>query len=215
VFLHYALDLWADRWGKREARGEAYLIRYADDFVVCFQHKDDATRFQDVLTERLAKFGLSLHPEKTRLIEFGRFAAENRRKRGDKKPETFDFLGFKHICSTTRLNKKFKLLRVTIAKRLRAKLKGLKDEMRRRINQSISMNGQWLKRVLAGYYNYYAVPDNVNTLWRFRYLLAKVWMDNVRRRSNRARMTWAKFSHIITKWLPKPRTMHQYPNQCI
>jgi hypothetical protein len=213
VFLHYALDLWADRWGRKEARGEVFLIRYADDFVVCFQHKDDATRFLDALMERLAKFELTLHPEKTRLIEFGRSAAIKRRGRGDKRPETFDFLGFTHICSVTRQNRKFKLLRVTVTKRWRAKLKGLKGEMRRRINQSIGMAGQWLRKVLTGYNNYYAVPDNVTTLWRYGYLVARTWMKMVRRRSQRRRMTWVKFVSIIARWLPKPHTVHPYPNQ--
>lgn len=173
MLLHYALDPWADRWGRKEARGEVFLIRYADDFVVCFQHKDDATRFLDALMERLAKFGLELHTEKTRLIEFGRLAAIRRRRRGDRRQETFDFLGFTHICSVTRQNRKFKLLRVTTARRWRAKLKGLKEEMRRRIDQSIGMVGQWLRKVLAGYNNYYAVPDNVTTLWRYGFLVAK------------------------------------------
>jgi group II intron reverse transcriptase/maturase len=213
VFLHYALDLWADRWGNKEARGEVILIRYADDFVVCFQHKDDATRFLDALVERLAKFELTLHPEKTRLIEFGRFAAERRRRRGERRPETFDFLGFTHICSMTRQGGKFKLLRVTATGRWRAKMKGLKDEMRRRIDQSIETVGKWLKKVLTGYYNYYAAPDNGTTLWRFRFLVAKTWMKTVRRRSNRKRMTWVKFASIINKWLPKPHAVHPYPSQ--
>ncbi|MDR3134582.1 MAG: group II intron reverse transcriptase/maturase [Deltaproteobacteria bacterium] len=213
VFLHYALDMWVSVWSKKKAKGEIYFVRYADDFVGCFQYKDDADRFLEELKERLAKFELSLHPDKTRLIEFGRFAAENRRGRGQKKPETFDFLGFTHICSKTRKNGKFKLLRLTITKRWRAKLKGLKIELRYRINDSIEKIGKWLRSVLRGYYGYHAIHDNMATLGRFRHLLVGVWIRTVRRKSGKARMIWDKFAAIVKKWLPIPKVVHPYPNQ--
>jgi group II intron reverse transcriptase/maturase len=213
IYLHYVLDLWVNHCKKYKARGEVRFVRYADDFVVCFQYKDDAVRFKEALKERLEKFKLNLHPVKTRLIEFGRFAAEYRCRRGEGKPETFDFLGFTHICSVTRLNRRFKLLRITIAKRWKAKLVSLKDELRKRINWKIEKVGKWLQRVVSGYFKYYAVPDNGATLGRFRFLLGKVWMKIVRRRSQRATMTWDKFIPIIEKWLPKHITKHHYPNQ--
>ncbi|MDR0620827.1 MAG: group II intron reverse transcriptase/maturase [Deltaproteobacteria bacterium] len=212
VYLHYVLDLWVEVQ-KKEARGEIHFVRYADDFVVGFQYKDDAERFHRLLGERLRKFDLTLHPTKTRLFEFGRFAAENRRRRGLKKPETFDFLGFTHICSLTRANRKFKLLRKTILKRRMAKLKSLGMELRKRINWSIKETGRWLKRVVTGYFNYYAVHDNLNILGSFRYHLGRLWMQTVRRRSHKAKMKWDKFVLIIDKWLPKPTLVHPYPNQ--
>lgn len=212
IYLHYVLDLWVEVQ-KKEARGEVHFVRYADDFVVGFQYKDDAVRFLNLLGKRLGKFELSLHPTKTRLIEFGRFAAENRRRRGEGKPETFDFLGFTHICSVTRKNKKFKLLRKTINKRMTAKLKALGGELRLRINEAVKDVGKWLGRVVTGYYNYYAVHDNLDTLGSFRYQLGKRWMKIIRRRSHKARMTWDKFGKILKKWIPAPTLVHPYPNQ--
>jgi group II intron reverse transcriptase/maturase len=205
VYLHYALDLWVNNFRRVKARGEVHFFRYADDFVVCFQYRDDARRFHVELKERLEKFKLSLHSDKTRLIEFGRFAAENRRARGERKPETFDFLGFTHICSVTRKNKKFKLLRITISKRWKAKLVSLESELRKRINWSIAKVGKWLNRVVIGYFNYYAVHDNLATLGRFRYLLAYRWMKIIRRRSHRQNMTWDRFVPIVKAWLPQPK----------
>jgi hypothetical protein len=198
---------------RKTARGEVHLVRYADDFVVCFQYKDDAVKLLEALKPRLEKFKLKLHPEKTRLIEFGRFAAENRRRRGEKRPETFDFLGFTHRCSTTRTNKKFKLTRKTVGKRLRAKLVSLAEGIRKRINWKIDSVGEWLKRSIRGYFNYFAVHDNLDTLGRFKFLVGHSWMKVVRRRSHKSRTTWEKFSKIIDKWIPKPTLVHPYPNQ--
>jgi group II intron reverse transcriptase/maturase len=212
VFLHYALDLWVNVFAK-EARGEVHYVRYADDFVVGFQHKDDAERFLESLKARLAKFHLELHPDKTRLIEFGRFAAENRRRRGEKKPETFDFLGFTHSCSVCRSTRKFKLLRITINKRWKRKLVSLYAELRARINWSIGRVGSWLNRVVKGYFNYYAVPDNLSTLGKFRFALCKLWMKVLRRRSHKAGMLWSKFYKIADKFIPKPKLVHPYPSQ--
>jgi group II intron reverse transcriptase/maturase len=212
VYLHYALDLWAEV-RITEARGEVHFVRYADDFVVGFQYKDDAVRFLDLLGPRLKKFGLDLHPTKTRLIEFGRFAAANRRGRGEKKPETFDFLGFTHICAVTIKNRKFKLLRKTIKKLLIAKLKGLSVELRKRINWKVGLVGKWLQRVVKGYFNYHAIHDNLDTLGSFRFQLAKRWMKVIRRRSHKARLTWDKFVKVVDKWLPLPKVVHPYPNQ--
>jgi hypothetical protein len=212
VFLHYALDLWVKVF-KKNAKGEIYYVRYADDFVVCAQYKEDAVRFLNELKDRLAKFGLQIHPDKSRLIEFGRFAAQNRRKRGEKKPETFDFLGFTHSCSVTRKTGKFKLLRKTISKRLKAKLVAIYQTIRKRINESISVVGSWLRKVVRGYFNYYAVHDNLDTLGAFRFSLGKLWMKVVRRRSHKAKMRWDKFTTIINKWLPEPKIVHPYPSE--
>ena len=212
VFLHYALDLWVLNFAEK-AEGEMYFVRYADDFVVCAQYKDDANRFLEQLRRRLAKFELELHPDKTRLIEFGKFAATNRRKRGEKKPETFDFLGFTHICSVTRFTRRFKLLRRTIRKRWITKLAKLNEEIRRRINYRISEVGAWLKAVVKGYFNYFAVHDNLSTLGAFRYSLAKLWLKVLRRRSHKANLTWAKFTPIVDKWLPLPKLVHPYPSE--
>jgi group II intron reverse transcriptase/maturase len=172
IFLHYVLDEWVQDF-KAKARGEVHFVRYADDFVVGFQFRDDAVRFLEALKKRMEEYKLSLHTEKTRLIEFGRFAADNRRRRGDKKPETFDFLGFTHICALARVKRRFKPLRVTIKKRVRAKLQELKEGLKRRINWKISDVGSWLSRALKGYYAYYAVPDNLSTLSRFAFLLGR------------------------------------------
>ena len=157
VFLHYVFDLWADQWRRRHARGDVILVRFADDYVAGFEHREDAERFLAELRGRFAEFGLELHPEKTRLIEFGRFAAQNREHRNDRKPDTFDFLGLTHICAKDR-HGRFKLKRITSKKKMRAKLKSVKTEMRRRMHHPIPEQGRWLARVLQGHYNYYAVP---------------------------------------------------------
>ncbi|MCA1680555.1 MAG: group II intron reverse transcriptase/maturase, partial [Actinobacteria bacterium] len=175
VYLHYVFDLWADQWRRRHAHGDMILTRFADDYVAGFEHRDDAERFLADLRERFAGFGLELHPQKTRLIEFGRFAAENRARRGDRKPETFEFLGFTHICARTR-NGRFKLKRVTSKKKMRAKLKSVKAEMRRRMHLPIPDQGRWLASVLAGHYRYYAVPDNIHALGAFRDTVTRSWL---------------------------------------
>jgi hypothetical protein len=173
----------------------------------------DAAELLEDLKVRLAEYKLALHPDKTRLIEFGKSAVESRRKKGEPKPETFDFLGFTHICAKARDGRRFKLLRRTIKKRFTAKLKALKIELGFRINWSISQVGGWLRAVLNGYYNYFAVPGNLELMGRFRYLLAAIWIKIIRRRSHKAKMTWEKFTRIIDKWLPRPRAKHPYPNQ--
>jgi len=211
IYLHYALDLWVEQWRKNEARGQVIIVRYADDFVVGFQYKDDAERFQSELRERLAKFSLTLHPDKTRLIEFGRFADENRRGRGRGKPETFNFLGFTHICGKTRRGK-FCVLRQTMAKKKRAKLAHLTKELRRRMHHPIRETGPWLKSVLVGHYQYYGVPRNGRALSAFRYYILKQWRKVLRRRSHkRNRITWDYMERLAEQWLPRPRITHPYP----
>jgi len=212
IYLHYVLDLWAQQWRKRHARGEVIIVRFADDFVLGFQHRDDAERFLKELAERMGKFGLALHSEKTRLIEFGRFAAENRRKRGLGKPETFDFLGFTHICSTTHKGKRFTVKRKTIAKRLRRKLKEVKDLLLLKLHEPIPELGEWLRSVVRGYMNYYAVPGNLASMKAFRTQVARLWLRALRRRSQKHRLTWERFRRYVDRWLPNCRILHMYPN---
>ena len=183
VYAHYVLDLWAHQWRSRHARGDVIIVRWADDFVVGFEHREDAERFWSELRDRLAKFGLELNAEKTRLIEFGRHAARNRAARGLGKPDTFQFLGFTHICAKTRKSGRFKLRRITNSKRMRAKLLAVKREMARRMHQPIPEQGRWLARVLQGHYNYYAVPDNIEALAAFRHRIIRHWLKTLRRRS--------------------------------
>jgi RNA-directed DNA polymerase len=210
VYLHYVFDLWADQWRRRHARGDVVLSRFADDYVAGFEHREDAEQFLSDLRDRFARFGLALHPEKTRLIEFGRFAAENRARRGDRKPETFEFLGLTHICAKTR-NGRFKLKRVTSKKKMRAKLSSVKTEMRRRWHHSIPEQGHWLASVLAGHYRYYAVPDNIRALQAFREAVIRLWLRALRRRSQRSRMTWERMRRIADRWLPLARIQHPWP----
>jgi RNA-directed DNA polymerase len=211
VYLHYVFDLWADQW-RRHARGDVILVRFADDYVAGFEHRDDAERFLADLRNRFAKFGLELHPEKTRLIEFGRFAAENRASRGDRKPETFEFLGLTHICAETR-NGRFKLKRVTSKKKMRAKLRSVKADLRRRWHLSIPEQGRWLASVLSGHYRYYAVPDNIRALQTFRETVIRHWLRALRRRSQRSRMTWERMRRIAGRWLPRARILHPWPTE--
>src|SRR5258708_5097079 len=211
VYLHYVFDLWADWWRRRYAHGDVVIVRFADDFVVGFQHLGDAKRFLDDLRERFAKFNLELHPDKTRLIEFGRFAAKNRQGRGLAKPETFDFLGFTHVCGKTR-DGRFWLRRITIKKRMRAKLKQVKAELRRRRHWPIPEQGRWLASVLRGHFNYYAVPGNIDLVTAFRDQVRWYWIQTLRRRSQRHRMTWERYSRIDKKWLPPARIVHPYPS---
>ena len=191
VYLHYALDLWTERWRRREATGDMIIVRYADDFIIGFQHEEDARRFLDEMRERLREFALSLHPEKTRLIEFGRFAAERRLRRGLGKPETFDFLGFTFICGKTRSGK-FQLRRKSRRDRMKAKLRMIKEELRQRMHQSIPVQGRWLRRVVGGYFNYHAVPTNARALDAFRHHVTDLWRRTLRRRSQKDRMTWER-----------------------
>ena len=210
VYLHYVFDLWADQWRRRHARGDIVIVRFADDYVAGFQHRDDAERFLADLRARLAEFSLELAQEKTRLIEFGRYAASNRARRGDPKPETFEFLGFTHICAKTR-HGAFKLKRVTSRKRVRAKLREIKVELRRRMHLPIPEQGRWLARVLRGHFNYYAVPDNCRALSVFRHGVAWYWLRTLRRRSQRTRVTWERLRRLAERWLPMPRIQHPWP----
>jgi group II intron reverse transcriptase/maturase len=211
VYLHYVFDLWAHQWRTRHAHGGMIIVRFADDFVVGFEHKGDAERFWADLRARLAEFSLELNAEKTRLIEFGRFAAERRQKRGLGKPETFSFLGFTHICARDR-NGRFKLRRITDSKRMRAKLSEVKTELKRRRHAPIPEQGRWLSSVLRGHCNYYAVPDNSEALHAFRHQIVKHWHKALRRRSQRSRMTWERMSRLQTRWLPTIRVLHPWPD---
>src|ERR1700716_1211044 len=196
IYLHYVLDLYAARWRRREAAGDMIIVRYADDFIVGFQHHGDGRFFLEQMRERLGKFALSLHPEKTRLIEFGRFAAERRKRQGFGKPETFNFLGFTFICGKTRAGK-FQIKRKTRGDRMRAKLKEIKQEMRRRMHQPIPEQGRWLGRVVRGYFNYHAVPTNGRALEVFRHHVTDLWRRTLRRRGQKHRMTWARMTRLV------------------
>jgi RNA-directed DNA polymerase len=211
VYLHYVLDLWADWWRKRRAHGDMILVRFADDFTAGFEHKADADRFLAELRGRLAQFGLELHPGKTRLIEFGRFAARDRAGRGAGKPETFDFLGFTHICAKGG-NGRFWVQRITIARRLRAKLAQVRTQLRARMHQPVPVQGRWLAAVLHGHMNYYAVPGNRAAISAFRTQVTRHWFKTLRRRSQKTRINWERMHRIATRWLPPPRTTHPYPN---
>ena len=210
VYLHYVYDLWVDWWRRTQARGEVITVRFADDFIVGFEYDEDARRFRDELRERLAKFGLELHPDKTRLIEFGRHAARRRQSRGLGKPATFDFLGFTHICAKSK-NGRFWLKRITIAKRMRAKLREVNDQLKRRMHQPIPVQGQWLRSVVQGHLAYYAVPGNTNAVSAFRDQVTRHWLKALRRRSQRTRLTWARMGPIAKRWLPRARATHPFP----
>ena len=212
IYLHYVLDLWAERWRRREATGNMIIVRYADDFIVGFQHETDARRFLEEMRARLQEFALSLHPEKTRLIEFGRFAARDRKTRGLGKTETFNFLGFTFICGKSRRGK-FLLKRKTRRDRMRAKLRMIKEEMRQRMHQPIAEQGNWLRHVVRGYFNYHAVPTNSRALKAFRDEITRGWRMVLSRRSQRADLTWARMNSLIDEWLPKPRILHPWPNK--
>jgi len=212
IYLHYALDLWAERWRRREATGDMIFVRYADDFIVGFQHEADARRFLDEMRKRLHEFALSLHPDKTRLIKFGRFAAANREQRGLGKPETFNFLGFTFMCGKSRQGF-FLLKRKTRRDRMRAKLRMVKQEMRRRMHQPIPEQGRWLWHVVRGYFNYHAVPMNTRALAVFRAEIARSWHRVLNRRSQKANLTRVRMDKLIDDWLPKPRILHPWPDQ--
>jgi len=210
VYLHYVFDLWAHRWRRREAKGNVIIVRYADDIVVGFEHETDARRFLEAMRERFEEFALSLHPDKTRLIEFGRHAAADRERRGLGKPETFDFLGFTFICGRSRAGK-FLVRRKTRRDRMRAKLQAIKQELRQRMHQPIPDQGRWLRQVVNGYFNYHAVPTNSQTLVTFRFFVTELWRRTLRRRSQKDGMTWERISRLANDWLPKPRVLHPWP----
>ena len=212
IYLHYTFDLWAERWRRRVATGDMIIVRYADDFIVGFQHEADARRFLDAMRERLQEFSLSLHPEKTRLIEFGRHAAANRKARGLGKPETFNFLGFMFISGKSRRGK-FLVHRKTRRDRMRAKLREIKEELRRRMHQPIPVQGKWLKQVVFGYFMYHAVPTNGRALGAFRFHVTEIWRRTLRRRSQKDRTRWDRITKLADDFLPKPRIRHPWPNK--
>jgi group II intron reverse transcriptase/maturase len=212
IYLFYVFDLYADRWRRREAKGDMIIVRYADDFIIGFQHETDARSFLDLLRERMGKFALALHPEKTRLIEFGRYAATNRRRRGLGKPETFNFLGFTFICGKSRRGH-FLIHRKTRRERMRAKLLEIKQELRRRMHQPIREQGQWLKQVVGGYFRYFAVPTNSRALGLFRYQVTILWGRLLSRRSQKGRRTRVWMAMLADYWLPTPRILHPWPEQ--
>jgi RNA-directed DNA polymerase len=210
IYLHYVIDLWAKRWRRREATGDMIIVRYADDIVVGFEHEADAHRFLDAMRMRLEEFALSLHPEKTRLIEFGRHAADRRAQRGLGKPETFNFLGFTFICGKSRRGA-FLVKRKTRRDRMMAKLLEVTEELRRRMHRPIPEQGQWLRRVVGGFFNYHAVPTNGRALSAFRYHVALLWRRTLRRRSQKDRFSWERITRLVEDWLPRSRILHPWP----
>lgn len=212
IYLHYVFDLWIDQWRRRHGSGDIIVVRYADDFVVGFQYREEAERFLAELRERLARFRLELHSDKTRLIEFGRYAAESRRRRGLGKPETFNFLGFTHMCSRTRKGC-FIVRRETMRKRRQAKLKAVKTALRQRMHEAIPEQGKYLRAVVTGYINYFGVPMNGPAIRAFREAVGRLWCRTLRRRSQKHRITWDRMTRFIKKWIPPARVCHPYPNQ--
>jgi group II intron reverse transcriptase/maturase len=212
IYLHYVFDLWVQHWRKTKAKGEVIVVRWADDFVVGFQHQVEAERFHNELRERFAQFKLKLHPEKTRVIEFGRFAIERRKRRGQGKPETFNFLGFTHICGKKRSNGMFTVLRRTTSKRKRGKLKAIKMELRERMHEPVAEVGKWLRSVIEGHNRYYGVPTNLPSLGSFRYHVGRYWYRTLRRRSQKP-LTWERMLRLLARWLPWPKLHHSYPSR--
>jgi group II intron reverse transcriptase/maturase len=212
LYLHYVLDLWVKVWRKKRARGEVIVVRYADDGVLGFEYREDAERFLEQLRERLREFGLELHPEKTRLIEFGRYAAERREKRGEGKPETFDFLGFTHICGTNHKTGKFTVQRKTMGKRMAARLKELRAKLRQRMHASPKTTGQWLAQVVRGYFQYHAIPGNWARLKAYRNDVLRLWFHTLRRRSQRSRLRWDRFREGLGSLLPPVQILQPYPD---
>jgi group II intron reverse transcriptase/maturase len=211
IYLHYVFDLWVERWRRREATGDMIIVRYADDFIVGFEHEGEARRFLDAMRERLQEFALSLHPEKTRLIEFGRHAAENRKRRELGKPDTFNFLGFTFICDKTRRGK-FRVKRKSRSDRMRAKLQDIKQALRRRMHHPIPHQGMWLRQVVTGYFNYHAVPTNGRALVTFRFHVIDLWKRTLRRRGQKDRTGWTRIKALANDLLPKPRILHPWPD---
>jgi len=212
IYLHYVFDLWAKRWRGREATGDMIIVRYADDLIVGFQHEAEARRFLEIMRARLKEFSLSLHPDKTRLIEFGRFAAANRKRRGLGKPETFNFLGFTFISGKSRRGH-FLIKRKSRRDRMQAKLQEIKKELRERMHQPIPKQGQWLKQIVTGYFHYHAVPTNSRALARFRHHIAHLWLRVLRRRSQRDGITWERIEKLVDEWLPKAHILHPWPSE--
>jgi hypothetical protein len=211
VYLHYVFDLWVQAWRQKRAHGDVIVVRFADDIVVGFNSKADADQFRAELTKRMRKFSLELHPEKTRLLEFGPYAIDQRQWRGEGKPETFNFLGFTHICVKKRSNGRFTVLRQTIRKRLQAKLGEVKTELQRRMHDPIPEVGRWLRSVVGGHIRYYGVPTNRAALYTFRFQVGRLWHRTLSRRSQNAHVLWARMRRLIDRWLPPARTCHPYP----
>jgi len=211
VYLHYVFDLWVQAWRQKRAHGDVIVVRFADDIVVGFYSKADADQFRAELTERMRKFHLELHPEKTRLLEFGPYAIDSRAWRGEGKPETFNFLGFTHICIKKRSNGRFTVLRQTIRKRLQAKLNEVKAELQRRMHEPIPELGKWLQAVVRGHVRYYGVPMNQRALFLFRFQVGRLWYRALSRRSQNGRILWDRMRRLIRRWLPLPTVCHPYP----
>ena len=213
IFLHYALDLWVQQWRKRNARGEVYIVRYADDVVLGFQREQDAREMHKALAERLAKFRLQLHPEKTRLIRFGRYACKDCRRDGRSRPETFDFLGFTHIATQSRVGR-FMLSRRTSRKKRAARMNELREEMRKRRHEPPAQQHRWLCSVVRGHYQYYGVPTNHRALVTFHRAVQQTWYRQLQRRDQRAHWSVSKYKHFDTRYpLPRPHVVHPWPNQ--
>ncbi|HKW91280.1 MAG TPA: group II intron reverse transcriptase/maturase [Methylomirabilota bacterium] len=210
VYLHYVLDLWVKQWRRRHASGEMIFVRFADDYIAGFEHRQDAERFQADLRERLARFSLELKAEKTRLVQFGRYAAQQRAARGLGRPETFDFLGFTHICAKTR-GGVFQVKRITISKRMRTKLREVKEELKRRKHLPIPEQGRWLGSVVRGHLAYYAAPGNIDAVLAFRTQATRHWFKALRRRSQRTQLTWERMGHLANRWMPPARIHHPFP----
>jgi len=210
VYLHYVFDLWVQQWRIRSARGAVYVVRFADDIVVGFQREDDAVRFRAEQRQRLKRFGLELHPDKTRLLRFGRFAESSRRERGQGRPETFNFLGLTHICGRSGSGQ-FLLLRLTMKDRMRTKLKTIREELLRRRHLPVPVQGEWLAAVVRGYFAYHAVPTNMQRMKSFCFEVTRAWLHALRRRSQRSRVSWGRMSRLATRWIPAPRILHPYP----
>jgi len=213
TYLHYLFDLWVEAWRKKCASGHVIVVRYVDDIVMGFEHRHEAETFLRDLGERMRKFGLELHPEKTRLIEFGRHAERHRRQRGEMKPETFEFLGFTHLCGKTSKQARFIVLRRTAAKRMRAKLQQIKVLLLARKHDPVQQTGEWLRSVVQGYFNYHAVPGNGRSMGKFREHVARYWRLALRRRSQKSRMTWDRFRPLAKRWLPIQRVLHPFPRE--
>lgn len=211
VFLHYVLDLWIHHWRTTQAQGDVIVVRWADDVVIGFQNKTEAERCLAELKKRFGKFGLTLHPEKTRLLEFGPYTIENRQRRGQGRPETFDFLGFTHICGKKRSNGMYTVIRKTVRKRLRRKLQEVKAELRKRMHAPVPEQGKWLRSVVGGFTRYYGVPTNGPAIHRFRFQIGRYWHFTLRRRSERRRLTWQRVYRLIDHWLPPAEICHPYP----
>jgi RNA-directed DNA polymerase len=213
LYLHYVLDVWVEVWRKKLAQGEMIIVRYADDAVLGFERREEAERFLEQLRERVAKFGLELHPDKTRLIEFGRYAADNRKQRGEGKPETFNFLGFTHYCGVSHKTGYFTVHRKTIGKRMTAKLNDIKAKLRKRLHAGVTDTVEWLQQVVRGYFQFYAIPGNTSRIHSFRREVLRLWYRALRRRSQRSSLTWESFFERLANLLPPVQVLHPYPSQ--